>query len=662
MAEAEDVITDVARHATSSLLRLWNARFAQAPRVAVLQDHLRRIQLLAAAVTGTPVHIHVAQAEARPSLLAKWFNKAPLPWQAMATPATDGASIWLPARVPDGDDIDGYELYKAMAMSQAARIRRGAATQCPPGAAAGAYLAFEACSAEHDLLIQLPGLEPCLASLRRWALRNRPAMEQLRPEHRPLETLVRDMLGRDPRADARFHAQHPALSVLKASEFCARTLAATAGGGPWLFLDLWTGALLPPSPSAVPHAVTGQDAVAPGVTRSARLPRRPQARKEEQDRDARRNAWMIQTAHPEEHAESIPGMSKPVDRDEQVSPDELADSLSELPEVSVVNSPERPKEIFVTDDPIQRSSRSAALHVPAGDDVQVYPEWDYRAQDHSAVAHVRPMALEAGSAASVDQALVRLRPRLIEVQHQFRLLRAAPVRMRKLLDGDDIDLQAQIDSIADLRAGSVRDDRIYEALRPARRSLAVSILVDVSGSTDSWAGSGMRVIDVERDALMVVAEALHALGEPFSIQAFSGHGAHDVRIASVKAFAETYGRACQARIAGLEPQDYTRVGAALRHASAALMTQQADHRLLLLLSDGKPNDADDYGARYGIEDMRMAVLEARQSGIHPFCLTADPRSSAYLSHGFGPAGYQILTRPQDLTRALIQYLRALIRN
>lgn len=113
------------------------------------------------------------------------------------------------------------------------------------------------------------------------------------------------------------------------------------------------------------------------------------------------------------------------------------------------------------------------------------------------------------------------------------------------------------------------------------------------------------------------------------------------------------------RIASLEPEHYTRAGAALRHATATLMQQPAHHRLLLLLSDGKPNDIDDYEGRYGVEDMRQAATEARLQGIHPFCLTVDRQAAAYLPQVFGPHHYAMLPRPERLPIVLLEWMKRL---
>ncbi|HEY9572070.1 MAG TPA: VWA domain-containing protein, partial [Pusillimonas sp.] len=243
---------------------------------------------------------------------------------------------------------------------------------------------------------------------------------------------------------------------------------------------------------------------------------------------------------------------------------------------------------------------------------------------------------------------------------RFEMLRAERLWLPRQLDGDDIDLEACTEALADMRAGLPMPQALYKQQRPQRRDMAITLLIDISGSTDSWLSADQRIIDVEREALLLVGIALERLGEPYSIQAFSGEGPNDVTISPIKAFHEPYGKDIALRIAALEPQHYTRAGAALRHASTLLMKQPARHRLLLLLSDGKPNDVDQYEGRYGVEDMRRAVQEAKQQGIFPFCLTIDRQAASYLPSVFGAGQYALLGKPQLLPTVLLDWMRRLI--
>jgi nitric oxide reductase NorD protein len=157
---------------------------------------------------------------------------------------------------------------------------------------------------------------------------------------------------------------------------------------------------------------------------------------------------------------------------------------------------------------------------------------------------------------------------------------------------------------------------------------------------------------------VIVSTALRALRVRFAIQAFSGHGPANVRLRAVKNFADPFTPLTARRIGALEPEDYTRAGPALRHAAATLMKEPAHRRLLLLLSDGKPNDVDRYEGRYGLEDTRQALAEARLQGIAPFCVTVDRNASRHLAPLFGAGNYTIVRDARELATALLEWLRS----
>jgi nitric oxide reductase NorD protein len=241
----------------------------------------------------------------------------------------------------------------------------------------------------------------------------------------------------------------------------------------------------------------------------------------------------------------------------------------------------------------------------------------------------------------------RLRPRRIDVGRQP--------------DGPELDIEAWVAAVADVRAGSVVDDRLYTASRPARRRIALALLVDVSASTDAWVSGERRIVDIEKEALLVVCEALEAVGDRYAILAFSGEGPADVSVSAVKRFAEPFGSETRRRIAGLDADRYTRMGAAIRHASALLARERADRPVLIVLSDGKPNDVDVYDGAYGIEDSRQAVNEARRQGIQVRCLTVDREAPRYAHRIFGTHGFARLSRAERLPAALLEMLRGHLR-
>ena len=689
MAEAEDVITDVARHATVYAQALWRRhRPAPAgPATLQLADMARRLDLLIAAAFGRSLTLRAAQPPARPSWLGQKLLRHQLPAGKQAIPATDGRSIWLPASLeakPSGT-TSAASRYCTLALQQAMRAERGSAKQMPgaaPPLERELYLLLEARAADAALAGQLPGMAAALAALREEALALRPPLGAFAASLRPIEQLARAALAAD--ADTAFIARLPGgldagLFNLPASPAQvagqARALAAALGGSAasalqgtrLLWRDAWTGDLRAPPPAL---RAGGQSAPADGeeddsspASRSARLSRRPEVRDSPEDEDdAQPGAWMVQTAQPQEKAEDPMGLQRPTDRDQTTASEDFADALSELPEARLVSAPGKPKEVLISDDPPEARVRRGAQGQPGQAlEKRHYPEWDWRLGAYREPgATVLLLPAPDGPQQWVDDTLAARRGMLHEIRRRFELLRAQRTRLRRQLGGDDIDLQAYIDSQSDFRAGLPMNQQLYQAERRSRRDMAVMLLVDVSGSTDGWIAADQRIIDVEREALLLVCLALDGMSDPYSVLAFSGEGPQAVVVRSIKRFDEGYDSAVARRIAGLEPEHYTRAGAALRHASSLLMQQPAEHRLLLLLSDGKPNDVDNYEGRYGVEDMRQAVLEARLQGISPFCLTIDRLAANYLPAVFGPHHYALLPRPELLPAVLLDWLRRLV--
>ena len=178
------------------------------------------------------------------------------------------------------------------------------------------------------------------------------------------------------------------------------------------------------------------------------------------------------------------------------------------------------------------------------------------------------------------------------------------------------------------------------------------LLADLSLSTDTYVDDHHRVIDVIRDSLYLFAESLSATGDRFGLYGFSSRKRDPVRFHKIKGFEQPYGNEVRGRIAAIRPGYYTRMGAAIRHARNLLAREPGERRLLLLLSDGKPNDIDSYEGRYGIEDTRQSIQETRAAGLQPFCVTVDEKGNDYLPYLFGGDGYLVIRRPQELPRKL----------
>ena len=676
MAEAEDVITDAAMHATSFVQGVWRRHRASAPSVAVLTlaDIAQRLDLLIVAAFGRSYRLRMAQAPARVTFLARTFGRQQGPRVSGAIPATDGVCIWLPAETGLTDAALALERFRTVALQQAMRAYRGSAAGAPSDVTPlvrDLYLLIEAQAADAALAQQLPGMLAPLGALRAAALGARPALSDFPLALQPIEAWVRALMA-TPRVAGGTGAivsPSPAMSRQMARDMAHSlapdvSMAARLGNRP-VFKDWWTGDLLAPGAALSGLAVEGEgasgiDATSP--TRSARLARQPKVREAPDDEDdTRQGAWMIQASAPHEVAEDPFGLQRPTDRDAQTPADEFAESLAELEQARLVTSPGAPKEVLLSDDPPDGRAKHIAGAIPDGAGQIHYPEWDHRIQAYRAPgAAVRLLTAPDGPQSWVDDTLVEHRSMLDAIRRRFEMLRGRRTPLRRQFDGDEIDLEACIDAQADLRAGLPMAQALYRSHKRSRREMAIMLLIDVSGSTDGWVSSGRRVIDVEREALLLVCIALSVLGEPYAVQAFSGYGPLAVSVRTLKRFDEPYGNHVATRIAALEPEQYTRAGTAIRHASATLMRESAAQRLLLLLSDGKPNDVDVYEGRYGVEDMRRAVIEAKLQGIAPFCLTVDRHAASYLPGVFGANQYALLAKPANLPSVLLDWMQRLV--
>jgi nitric oxide reductase NorD protein len=287
---------------------------------------------------------------------------------------------------------------------------------------------------------------------------------------------------------------------------------------------------------------------------------------------------------------------------------------------------------------------------PLGEGISL-PEWDYKSQlmqpDYCRLQELVSIQTQPCELPS------HLRRTARRLRSQFQVLAPTRIWLKGQQDGEDIDLDAWVRQEADLLSGGHANDRgMYRAQVNQQRDLACLLLADLSLSTDAYASDHARVIDVIRDSLFLFSEALSTTGDRFAMYGFSSLKRGNVRFNRLKSFDEHYDGLARGRIQAIKPGYYTRMGAAIRQASTLLVKQPQRQRLLLLLTDGKPNDLDRYEGRYGIEDTRMALHEARQQGLRPFCITIDNEANAYLPHLFGAGGYAVIRKPEDLPKEL----------
>ena len=242
----------------------------------------------------------------------------------------------------------------------------------------------------------------------------------------------------------------------------------------------------------------------------------------------------------------------------------------------------------------------------------------------------------------VSQTLQKYSSLVKQLRKTFEAMRDEDRLLKRQTNGDGVDIDALVEALADAQDGKEMSDRLFTRMHRSERNIAVIFMVDMSGSTKGW------INDAERESLILLCEALESLGDRYAIYGFSGITRKRCDLFRIKEFCESYNDEVQARISGIRAQEYTRMGFAIRHLSRLLNETDARTRILITLSDGKPDDHTDYRGEYGIEDTRRALIEARRSGIHPYCITIDEQARDYLPHLYGPAAYTLVNNVREL--------------
>ncbi|CDW95833.1 MULTISPECIES: nitric oxide reductase activation protein NorD [unclassified Thiomonas] len=290
-----------------------------------------------------------------------------------------------------------------------------------------------------------------------------------------------------------------------------------------------------------------------------------------------------------------------------------------------------------------------------------YPEWDYHSQTYrpdwvSVYEGLHPSA----QAGDIDRLLQKHAPLAKRLQRLLELLKPQDkVRIRYQEEGSELDLDVAIRSLIDFKAGSNPDPRINLSHRTNGRDIAVTLLLDLSASlNDKVKGSEQTILELSQEAVSLLAWAIERLGDPLAIAGFQSNTRHEVRYLHIKGFGEPWGDEVKARLAAMQANYSTRMGAALRHAAHSLRARKSDKKLLLILTDGEPADIDVQDERLLIEDARQAVRELELDGLFTFCISLDPRADAYVSDIFGRR-YTVIDNIERLPERLPEVFLAL---
>jgi len=268
---------------------------------------------------------------------------------------------------------------------------------------------------------------------------------------------------------------------------------------------------------------------------------------------------------------------------------------------------------------------------------QLYNEWNFKRQHyHKNWCVLRELEVKPEYDDFVENTLLKYKGLLKSLRHTFEILRGEDKLLKKQSYGDDVDIDALVEAYADVKSGMEMSDRLFTKMHKEERNVAVIFMVDMSGSTKGW------INEAERESLILLAEVLQILGDRFAIYGFSGMTRKRCELYKIKAIDEVYNDEIKARIANIQPQDYTRMGVFIRHMTRIFNDIEASTKLLITLSDGKPDDYDTYRGEYGVEDTRQALYEAHREGIHSYCITIDEQARDYLPHMYGAANYSVI--------------------
>ncbi|MDP1817715.1 MAG: VWA domain-containing protein [Leadbetterella sp.] len=282
-----------------------------------------------------------------------------------------------------------------------------------------------------------------------------------------------------------------------------------------------------------------------------------------------------------------------------------------------------------------------------------YDEWDFtKGLYKTAFCKVFPHAQVKTDPKYYSDTISRKASVLLGLRKMLTNLNNKMLQQRRQTQGDEFDIDATTDMMVDILTNKTPSDRIYLSSRKKEKDLSIMLLLDISLSSDGYA-AGNRVIDVEKQVSILFGEILQEFYIDFSINCFYSKTRNYSSYLTLKGFDEEWSKA-KYKIGAVEPQGYTRIGAAMRHSGTLLDQRRTKNKWLILLSDGKPNDYDKYEGKYGLNDVKQAIRELNERRINSYALAIEAQAKYYLPQMFGQNHYQILTSPEELLHSMVR--------
>jgi nitric oxide reductase NorD protein len=345
-----------------------------------------------------------------------------------------------------------------------------------------------------------------------------------------------------------------------------------------------------------------------------------------------------------------------------VSSQQIRKTVSVMEMINAIDVPgagDDANEIWVLNSEFFRDEETTSINQQEGREPPPepfhYAEWDYQMQlDRPDWCTVLEKRAKPGEVDLINDIVVKHKPIIGRLKHLIEAMQPQGVqRIRKQEDGDELDLNAAVRAMIEMRMGEQPDSRIMMRNVRKVRDLSVLLLIDLSESTnDAVLGSESTVLQLAREATVLLADALDKIGDPFAIHGFDSNGRHDIEYFRYKDFGALYNDQAKTRLAGMSGQLSTRMGAAMRHAGSILKRQPSNKKLLLVITDGEPADNDVRDPQYLRFDAKKAVEELTRNGISTYCLSLDPRADQYVSRIFGAKNYMVVDHVQRLPEKL----------